>query len=221
MDFEDLTVFVRLWYWSAAQQPASKVTFERTGPALDHWLPALDIPGGQVVQYVVPAPPLPEVGALRLRWEFDPELLTLAPADSGTVGGILRLSQQGDTWVEVQQAVLETGKILESYWKVHALVAGIEIEVPVEYEIRDWEGQLLAQGRLMQPVRSTKLPTTYALHLAVPNPFNPETTIRYEVADASRVLLAVYNMSGQRVRVLRDEKHAPGYYQVLAWIKPG
>ena len=215
VDFEDLTVFVRLWYWSSAQRPAGKVSLETMGPSLDDWLSPLDVPSNRTVQHVVPAPPLLEAGALRLRWEFDPGLLSIVPADTGATDGMLRLSQRGESWIELQQTTLEKGKSLESHWKVRSFVDELEIEVRVEYEILDWKSQLLARGQLMQLVRSTKLPKTYALRSAVPNPFNPETTIRYEVPEAGRVILEAYNVTGQRVRVIQDEEHIPGYYQAI------
>jgi len=49
------------------------------------------------------------------------------------------------------------------------------------------------------------VPAGYALYQNVPNPFNPTTTIRYEVPrQGSRVRIAVYNVEGQLVRALVD-----------------
>jgi photosystem II stability/assembly factor-like uncharacterized protein len=47
-----------------------------------------------------------------------------------------------------------------------------------------------------------------------PNPFNPTTDIRYQVPDAGLVRLAVYDMLGREVRVLVNERKAPGNYEV-------
>jgi hypothetical protein len=47
-----------------------------------------------------------------------------------------------------------------------------------------------------------------------PNPFNPSTTIRYEIGRAVRVSLVVYDILGREVRVLQDEVKPPGRYDV-------
>ena len=64
-------------------------------------------------------------------------------------------------------------------------------------------------------VAVVEVPETYALHPNVPNPFNPETAIRYDVPSESRVRLAVYNLMGQTVRVLVDERHVVGRHAVV------
>ena len=54
----------------------------------------------------------------------------------------------------------------------------------------------------------------------MPNPFNPVTTIRYQVPKVdglSRVTvrLAVYNILGEQVRQLLAENVLPGYHSIL------
>jgi hypothetical protein len=57
-------------------------------------------------------------------------------------------------------------------------------------------------------------PPAYALHGAMPNPFNPSTVIRYELPQASLVRLEVYDALGQRVRVLVEGERSAGVYAV-------
>lgn len=47
-----------------------------------------------------------------------------------------------------------------------------------------------------------------------PNPFNPTTTISYDIKDASDVSLAIYNVKGQMIRSLVNEVKQSGHYTV-------
>lgn len=58
------------------------------------------------------------------------------------------------------------------------------------------------------------IPEQFALYQNFPNPFNPSTTIRYEVKRASNVKIIVYNVIGQEVQVLVNNHHEAGVYEV-------
>jgi hypothetical protein len=49
---------------------------------------------------------------------------------------------------------------------------------------------------------TSRLPQQYALHPAVPNPFNPATQLRFDLPRASSVWLQILSVDGRRVRVL-------------------
>ena len=59
---------------------------------------------------------------------------------------------------------------------------------------------------------TTELPNETALWGNYPNPFNPETTIRYALPQAGKVHLAIYNLLGHEVVVLVDESKPAGNY---------
>ena len=67
---------------------------------------------------------------------------------------------------------------------------------------------------------SSTLPGEFALLLAYPNPFNTSTTIRFELPEASRVKLVVYNTSGQVVAILIDKQLSTGSYTTI-WDAEG
>ncbi|MCB0832307.1 MAG: cadherin-like domain-containing protein [Bacteroidetes bacterium] len=62
---------------------------------------------------------------------------------------------------------------------------------------------------------SNVVPETFALHQNYPNPFNPSTTITYDLAEDADLKLAVYNLLGQQVKVLKSGQQLAGSYKVV------
>lgn len=62
--------------------------------------------------------------------------------------------------------------------------------------------------------REETIPNEFALHPNYPNPFNPETTIQFDIPKSSQVRLTIFNHLGQRVKALVNELKSPGSYQV-------
>jgi hypothetical protein len=57
--------------------------------------------------------------------------------------------------------------------------------------------------------------TVTALNGNFPNPFNPETTINYDLKESAKVRLEVYNLKGQLVRSLVNDNQSAGRYRVV------
>ncbi len=60
------------------------------------------------------------------------------------------------------------------------------------------------------------IPSTYALSQNYPNPFNPTTTFNYQLPKDCQVKFTIYNLMGQKVVTLLDEKQNAGY-KTLNW----
>jgi photosystem II stability/assembly factor-like uncharacterized protein len=61
---------------------------------------------------------------------------------------------------------------------------------------------------------SEGIPTEFALHENYPNPFNPTTTLRFDLPEVSDITLTIYNMLGQKVRTFNYQNTSAGYHSV-------
>jgi hypothetical protein len=57
-------------------------------------------------------------------------------------------------------------------------------------------------------------PESFSLFQNYPNPFNPQTQINYALPQACHVRVTIYNLLGQRVRVLVDEHQNAGFRRI-------
>ena len=48
-----------------------------------------------------------------------------------------------------------------------------------------------------------------------PNPFNPTTTIKLDLAESGKIELAIYNIKGQKVKTLLDAYSAKGHFEII------
>ncbi len=54
--------------------------------------------------------------------------------------------------------------------------------------------------------------TEFKLHQNYPNPFNPSTTVEFEIPSASKVRIAVFDVLGRSVRLLKEGTYDQGKY---------
>jgi uncharacterized delta-60 repeat protein len=90
------------------------------------------------------------------------------------------------------------------------------------YGAGDWDFWLVKTGPdpLAVEPEIRAVPAKYTLHANFPNPFNPITTIRYDVEHPGFVRLTIFNLLGQRVTRLSDSRHLEGSYEV-SWDAAG
>jgi len=76
--------------------------------------------------------------------------------------------------------------------------------------------------RVFEVIKGTKsdlnlitiTPTEYKLSQNFPNPFNPVTTVEYQLPRSEDVNIAVFNLRGEKVKEIVDKRQAAGYYSV-------
>jgi flagellar hook assembly protein FlgD len=59
-----------------------------------------------------------------------------------------------------------------------------------------------------------QMPSKFSLHNNYPNPFNPKTTIRFDIPEETMVKLIIYDVSGKEVNVLTAGTLKAGSYRV-------
>jgi hypothetical protein len=71
--------------------------------------------------------------------------------------------------------------------------------------------QLTAIEQIDTP--SGSLPKQSRIAKVYPNPFNPVTSIRYQLDQAAQVELNIYNRLGQRIQTLQNGRQSAGFYR--------
>ncbi len=59
------------------------------------------------------------------------------------------------------------------------------------------------------------IPDQFALHPAYPNPFNPTTSLAYDLPEAGYVSVIVYDLIGREISRLVDRNMNPGYHKII------
>jgi hypothetical protein len=164
-----------------------------------------------------------EVRGYGMTVEFDSDLLEF-------VGSRVESSMLGESTLAVPHDIVGDGQVHIAAFGETAGEGdlGLSLVFRSRSEIEDsyveLTGGALQDGtyglnRITSPVsvRIETRPEEYALGDNYPNPFNPETTIKYQLPDAGQVRLEVYNMLGQVVRTLVDNQFQNAGRYTLQW----
>jgi len=92
-----------------------------------------------------------------------------------------------------------------------------------EYATANWtyangnidEGVTFADNCSQVSIDAEIIPLKFQLHNAYPNPFNPVTTLRYDLPENSIVNIVVFDMMGREVRTLINQTQNAGHQSVV------
>jgi len=80
--------------------------------------------------------------------------------------------------------------------------------------IEDYVGEQDTTNCEQVSIINETLPITYNLHNAYPNPFNPVTTLRYDLPEDAVVNITIYDMMGRVVSNLVSSQQTVGYKSI-------
>lgn len=146
-------------------------------------------------------------------------LLSWAPVDAVSGYKIYRRSASDPVYKLVNQSLAETAAfrdttltpLTEYHYRVTSVVTGFpSLESAFSQELI-----IVTKPTAVEENPGSALPTVFNLLPNYPNPFNPTTTIRFDVPVASDVRLRIFNLRGQEVRTLVDTRYVPGHHTVM------
>ncbi|MCU7499761.1 MAG: T9SS type A sorting domain-containing protein [Ignavibacteria bacterium] len=171
-------------------------------------------------------------GSLSTRWSSafsDPQTITVDLQDVYKIEQVvlqweaaygkqykINLSEDGQNWTTVKYETNSDGGL-------DAVACSMNARYVRMYGIQratEWGYSLLELQVFGQAVTDVKDETGLQKHFSYrlmdnyPNPFNPTTTITYEIAERSTVRIDIINLLGQVVSTLINSEHTPGIYSV-------
>ena len=100
--------------------------------------------------------------------------------------------------------------------RLEGLPDGANIGISVGGEVVSLDGDVELPAAGSYKIVFGNLPVRFALHANVPNPFNPTTSISFDLPKRCDVDLNIYNMLGKRIRTLQNGEMPAGSYS-LVW----
>ncbi len=137
-----------------------------------------------------------------------------------TVSDFLRYRIYGDTTANPATAIDSTESSLDTTITVSGLDNGVAYyfritAVDTAFNESDFSNEVSAMPTALAVEKSSGVPTSFALHQAYPNPFNPTTTIRFDLPHSVDISIVVYDLLGREVVPLVDGDMTAGYHQVI------
>jgi hypothetical protein len=123
------------------------------------------------------------------------------PAAAGPLNGVARIA-----WADVLPPGSEHDVM--ALWRVKV------IDGAMNEAVDQSDGTFVVQG---QASVATGVPLVAGLAQNRPNPFNPRTTIAFDLTSPHDVTLQVFDLSGRLVRILLDNEHVGSGRREVVW----
>jgi hypothetical protein len=87
----------------------------------------------------------------------------------------------------------------------------------IEYDMSNlWRYRLIVYNtNVSSSMMETDPALDFKLHQNFPNPFNPSTTIRFNLFQPERIKLEIFNINGEVICNLIDKEFSPGQHELI------
>lgn len=125
-------------------------------------------------------------------------------------GNFLFSTDNGNNWINKNEGIVNASFV--SIFAYNNFVYAGGFSNPPNYTNVLWRRPLNEFTKINSI--STNIPKNYFLFQNYPNPFNPSTTIRYELPKNEFVKLVIFDLLGNEIETLVNEKQTAGTYEI-------
>jgi hypothetical protein len=142
--------------------------------------------------------------------------LTIQNAAVTSVDDIRVLADDAPDWIRLGRTEISVEAIGGGSESTASFMFAVLDHAPIGEAVDVTFSVMSGEHRLATKVirLAADAPSEYRLDAAYPNPFNPAATITFQLPEAAHVTLEAYNVIGQRVATVVDEKRDAGVYRV-------
>ncbi|RTZ94435.1 MAG: hypothetical protein DSY36_03525, partial [Candidatus Neomarinimicrobiota bacterium] len=202
-DLRDIMTLARMWHWSNNTPSLMLANINQYGPQLDIQQSGkiLDI---TFTEDVVSGQVLVLFDQTKLEIENTSDLLNqneIMLKSHFKEAGNLLIEKAYLTDKQEKRISLETNSLDKK-----------DTYISIQFIFLDQYNNTVVQGFVSKKVIA--VPDEFALHNNYPNPFNPVTTIQYDIPIDAEVLLVVYDILGRHVMTLVNTSQTAGYKSI-------
>ena len=195
--------FTRMWHWSRKSTPAGRILVN-SGE-----VPKFDFTNNVLT---IILPPSTQTGSIELT--FNPGNVSISGNMESANTNTIYLTEVDTLNGKISNVFAGlNGTISKSYYYRVNSKNKSESYITIDYLLYDQAADLIGMGSYTMDIIPT--PEVFALHENYPNPFNPVTTINYDLPKQSHVNLIIYDMMGREVAKLVNQVIPAGYQSVL------
>lgn len=102
------------------------------------------------------------------------------------------------------------------YYDTSGEARGVYVDSNYVYIADGYDGLYIIQNDLLLSTSEEErvIPSMFYLSQNFPNPFNPATTLKYDLPEASHVTLTIYDITGRTVKILVNSHQEAGYKSI-------